>query len=173
MKKDYLIVIDMQNDFVTGVLGSAEAQAIVPAVVDFVKTFKQENIWFTRDTHYENYLDTEEGKKLPVVHCVKDTEGWFVVDELKEALGNVLAYINKESFGYNEWAKIFPDANYINSITLCGVCTDICVVSNALAIKTLYPEVTVRVKADCCAGSTPENHNMALKVMQCCQIDII
>ena len=172
-KKDYLIVVDMQNDFITGALGSAEAQAIVPAVVDLAKSFNPDNICFTRDTHYESYLDTAEGQHLPVKHCIKGSDGWLVIDELKDALGWALAYVNKETFGYSEWAKVFPDVNQIGSITLCGVCTDICVVSNALILKALYPEVPISVVANCCAGVTPEKHEAALETMRSCQINVI
>ena len=172
-KKDYLIVVDMQNDFITGVLGSAEAQAIVPAVVDLVKSFSPDNIWFTRDTHYENYLNTAEGQHLPVEHCIKGSDGWHVIDEVKDAFGGALAYVNKETFGYSDWAKVLPDANQIGSITLCGVCTDICVVSNVLIIKALYPEVPISVVANCCAGVTPEKHEAALETMRSCQINVI
>ena len=170
-KKDYLIVVDMQNDFVTGPLGSAEAQAIVPAVVDFVKTFDKDNVLFTRDTHYANYMQTQEGKNLPVEHCIKGTEGWKVIPQLTNEFNPL--YLNKETFGFSDWGKIFFDPSEINSITLCGVCTDICVVSNALILKALFPEVVIRVKEDCCAGVNVEKHATAIETMKSCQIEVI
>ena len=172
-KKDYLIVVDMQNDFITGALGSAEAQAIVPAVSNLVDTFNPACVYFTRDTHDENYLETEEGKNLPVPHCIKGTDGWSLIPELQEKNDGMLNYINKNSFGFDGWNKILPDSRAINSITLCGVCTDICVVSNALALKALHPEVPMKVVASCCAGSSVENHDAALAVMKATQIQII
>ena len=171
-KKDYLIVVDMQNDFITGSLGSAEAQAIVPAVVDFVKTFDKDNMFFTRDTHYENYMETQEGKNLPVKHCINGTEGWKVIPQLTSEFNPL--YIDKETFGFSNWGKIFlDDSSEINSITLCGVCTDICVISNALILKALFPEVIIRVKEDCCAGVNVERHTAAIETMKSCQIEII
>ena len=172
-----LIVIDMQNDFVTGTLGSAEAQAIVPNVVEKVKKWDGE-IYFTRDTHFDNYLSSLEGQKLPVQHCIVDTEGWHIIDELKDyacnrAQGLVCKkIIDKYTFGYENWNKHFPSAEELE-FELCGLCTDICVVSNALALRMFYPNAKITVDASCCAGVTPESHQAALTTMKMCQINVI
>jgi len=162
-----LIVIDMQNDFVTGSLGTKEAQAIVPNVKKKIQEYvnRGDQIIFTRDTHYSNYLETQEGKMLPVEHCIYDTEGWEIVDEL-EVMNCI--YVNKPSFGWDGWLKL----NY-EEIELIGVCTDICVISNALILKAQFPEVKITVDASCCAGVTPGLHEAALKVMKSCQINVI
>lgn len=162
-----LIVIDMQNDFVTGSLGTKEAQAIVPNVKKKIQEYvnRGDQIIFTRDTHYSNYLETQEGKMLPVEHCIYDTEGWEIVDEL-EVMNCI--YVNKTSFGWDGWLKL----NY-EEIELIGVCTDICVISNALILKAQFPEVKITVDASCCAGVTPGLHEAALKVMKSCQINMI
>lgn len=162
-----LIVIDMQNDFIDGSLGTKEAQAIVPAVAAKIKEYKAAGaqIIFTRDTHHENYLDTAEGKKLPVVHCIEGTQGW----EISSALDTEgCEIIDKPSFGYTGWT------NYdFTEIELIGLCTDICVVSNALILKALFPEVPVRVDSACCAGVTPASHDAALTTMGMCQVEVI
>ena len=162
-----LIVIDMRNDFVTGSLGPKEAQAIVPNVKKKIQEYvnRGDQIIFTRDTHYSNYLETQEGKMLPVEHCIYDTEGWEIVDEL-EVMNCI--YVNKTSFGWDGWLKL----NY-EEIELIGVCTDICVISNALILKAQFPEVKITVDASCCAGVTPGLHEAALKVMKSCQINVI
>lgn len=162
-----LIVIDMQNDFLTGSLGTKEAQAIVPNVKKKIQEYvnRGDQIIFTRDTHYSNYLETQEGKMLPVEHCIYDTEGWEIVDEL-EVMNCI--YVNKTSFGWDGWLKL----NY-EEIELIGVCTDICVISNALILKAQFPEVKITVDASCCAGVTPGLHEAALKVMKSCQINVI
>lgn len=162
-----LIVIDMQNDFVTGSLGTKEAQAIIPNVKKKIQEYvnRGDQIIFTRDTHYSNYLETQEGKMLPVEHCIYDTEGWEIVDEL-EVMNCI--YVNKTSFGWDGWLKL----NY-EEIELIGVCTDICVISNALILKAQFPEVKITVDASCCAGVTPGLHEAALKVMKSCQINVI
>ena len=162
-----LIVIDMQNDFVTGSLGTKEAQAIVPNVKKKIQEYvnRGDQIIFTRDTHYSNYLETQEGNMLPVEHCIYDTEGWEIVDEL-EVMNCI--YVNKTSFGWDGWLKL----NY-EEIELIGVCTDICVISNALILKAQFPEVKITVDASCCAGVTPGLHEAALKVMKSCQINVI
>ena len=162
-----LIVIDMQHDFIDGSLGTKEAQAIVPAVAAKIKEYKAAGaqIIFTRDTHHENYLDTAEGKKLPVVHCIEGTQGW----EISSALDTEgCEIIDKPSFGYTGWT------NYdFTEIELIGLCTDICVVSNALILKALFPEVPVRVDSACCAGVTPASHDAALTTMGMCQVEVI
>ena len=165
----YLIVVDMQNDFISGSLGSDMAKAIVENVVDKVKSFDGEII-FTRDTHADCYLDTMEGKNLPVVHCVKDTDGWQICPELLPYVKNV---IDKVTFGSVDLPNIIAKSGDIESIELCGLCTDICVISNAFVIKANLPEVPVTVDASCCAGVTPESHLAALTTMKMCQVEVI
>ncbi|MBQ6833764.1 MAG: cysteine hydrolase [Lachnospiraceae bacterium] len=171
--KNILIVVDMQKDFVDGSLSTKEAVTIVDTVVKKVKEFDGEVI-FTRDTHYENYMDTQEGKNLPVVHCVKDTDGWQIIPELRELCGerNAKCY-DKPTFGCKVLAEDLKqryDNGEIASVELVGLCTDICVVSNALLIKAFMPELPVSVDSACCAGVTPEKHNAALETMRSCQI---
>lgn len=165
----YLIVVDMQVDFITGVLGSKEAEAIVPSVVEKVKSFDGKVI-FTRDTHFDNYMQTQEGKKLPIPHCIKDTDGWQICDELKPYAETV---IDKVTFGSMELPEILKDSKEsIDEIVLCGLCTDICVISNAMIIKAAFPEVKLTVDASCCAGVTVDNHHTALSAMKAVQIEI-
>lgn len=173
-----LVVVDMQNDFVTGLLGTKEAQAIVPNVKARVESGEFEEIIYTKDTHYSNYLtSTLEGKKLPVEHCIKNTRGWDIIPEL-QTRGIV---VEKDTFGSLDMLGnlnylIFDETNYDNKndeIEVCGLCTDICVVSNVLLIRAMFPNLKIVVRADCCAGSTPELHEAALKVMESCQIDVI
>ena len=166
----HFIVIDMQNDFCTGALANKDAVAIIPRIKAELQKARAEgsNIIFTRDTHSENYLETGEGKHLPVKHCVKDTKGWEVVPELMEETDENTLFIDKLHFGYNGWDKFIKAGD---EVVICGTCTDICVVSNSLAIKAIEG-VEVTVIADCCAGLTPESHEAALKVMDCCQCNI-
>ena len=168
----FLIVVDMQNDFIDGALGTAEAVQIVPNAIKKIKGFSGRVI-FTRDTHEEDYLETQEGQKLPVVHCVKGTYGWQIKDEL-EALRKEPA-IDKPTFGSTELGRFLYEENErepIEEITLIGLCTDICVISNAMLIKAFLPEVVIKVDAACCAGAAPEGHKTALKAMKSCQIEI-
>ena len=167
MKKT-LIVVDMQNDFISGSLGSKEAQAIVPNVQKKIAEYKArgDEVIFTRDTHFENYLETNEGKHLPVKHCIKGTQGWQIADELGNCVG--CDVIDKVTFGYDKWNR-----HYFEAIELVGLCTDICVVSNALILKALFPEIEISVDASCCAGVTPESHKAALTTMKMCQINVI
>ena len=165
----YLIVVDMQNDFISGSLGSDMAKAIVENVVDKVKSFDGEII-FTRDTHADCYLDTMEGKNLPVVHCVKDTDGWQICPELLPYAENV---IDKVTFGSVDLPHIIAKSGDVESIELCGLCTDICVISNAMILKASFPEVKISVDSSCCAGVTQESHNNALLAMKMTQIEII
>ena len=167
-----LVVVDMQNDFIDGVLGTKEAVAIVPDVEEKIKNFDGV-VLFTRDTHETYYLETQEGKRLPVPHCIRDTEGWQIRSEL-EALRKTEP-IDKETFGSTDLAGELVAMNEddeIESITFVGLCTDICVISNALLTKASLPEVPIIVDAKCCAGVTPENHENALKAMEVCQIQI-
>lgn len=165
-----LIVVDMQKDFIDGALGTAEAVSIVPAVKELIKGFEG-TVYFTRDTHFENYMSTEEGKHLPVPHCIKDTEGWQIHPEL-DAL-RTTAPIDKLTFGSRELVALLAEQKDVESITLCGLCTDICVISNALLIKAYYPEIPLYVVANACAGVTPESHQNALSAMKMCQIGIL
>lgn len=167
--KRTLIVIDMQNDFIDGALGTKEAQAIVPNVKKKIEEYKArgDEIIFTRDTHYTDYLNTNEGKHLPVEHCIKDTLGWQISEEL-DTEGRPC--IDKESFGFIYWDMLGDD---IESIEVVGLCTDICVVSNALILKATFPEINITVNASCCAGVTPESHQAALTTMKMCQINVI
>ena len=166
----YLIVVDMQVDFITGVLGSKNAEAIVPNVVEKVKNFDG-TVIFTRDTHFDNYMETQEGKKLPIAHCMKDTIGWQLCEEL---LPYAKTIIDKVTFGSIELPQILKDYDEpIEEIELCGLCTDICVISNAMLLKTAFPEVPISVDSSCCAGVTVESHTTALNAMKAVQISII
>lgn len=170
-----LVVIDMQNDFITGTLGSEQAQKIVPKVVDKVKHWSGE-VFFTQDTHQEDYLETQEGRNLPVSHCIEGTEGWEICAELAEFVKR--EPILKESFG----SLSLPE--YVGAIlrdveeedvtfTLVGLCTDICVIANGMILKAAFPEATVEVDASCCAGVTVESHENALAAMKMCQISVV
>ena len=166
MKKT-LLVIDMQKDFIDGALGTKEAVAIVNNVKKKIAQYQEsgDEIIFTRDTHQQDYLNTNEGKHLPVEHCIEGTDGWQIPKEL-EAPGAL--YIDKPSFGYMKWDKY-----NLEEVEIVGLCTDICVVSNALIIKATYPEIKVTVDASCCAGVTPESHLAALTTMKMCQVEVI
>ena len=170
--KKLLIVVDMQTDFVTGALGTKEAQAIVPVVAEKIKKAKEEgtDVIFTLDTHEENYLDTQEGKQLPVPHCIKNTEGWMLVPQLRPLAGGCMS-VEKPTFGSTRLAHIVGRAGY-DEIELIGLCTDICVISNAMILKASVPETPISVDASCCAGVTPESHANALASMKMCQITI-
>ncbi len=161
-----LIVIDMQNDFIDGSLGSKEAVAIIDKVRDKIEKYKAngERIIFTRDTHMPNYLETNEGKNLPVEHCIKDTFGWEIRKELQVEDALV---IDKPTFGYVNWGEMNFD-----EIEIIGLCTDICVVSNAIILKSNFPEIKITVDSSCCAGVTPESHQSALDTMRMCQIEV-
>ena len=162
-----LIVVDMQNDFITGALGSRCAQAIVENVVNLVKSFDG-RIIFTRDTHSENYLNTQEGRNLPVPHCIKDTHGWQICDELSSFVKEV---VDKITFGSIDLPGMIDPQT--EEVFLCGLCTDICVISNAMIIKAHFPEMKVTVFASCCAGVTPESHKTALNAMKAVQINVV
>lgn len=171
----YLIVVDMQKDFVTGVLGTKEAQQILPAVAAKVQGFDGQVI-FTRDTHQSDYMETQEGRYLPVPHCIEGSDGWQLVDVLEELrIAKSIPVYDKVTFGCPELARDLAGANEqeaIESIELIGVCTDICVVSNALTIKAHLPEVPMYVDPACCAGVTPQAHEAALTTMSSCQIQM-
>lgn len=178
--KKITIVIDMQNDFLTGALANPDAVSIIPSVLEEIK--KADYVMYTRDTHSDNYLKSQEGKNLPVPHCIEGTHGWQIVDELDpNSIADIKMWhiVNKPTFGdVNIWMDMYF-ADLVNwngegvEVTFCGTCTDICVVSNAMIVKSLYPELVVNVKADACAGLTPEKHKAALDVMSSCQINII
>lgn len=165
-----LLVIDMQNDFIDGALGTKEAVAIVPYVKEVIENFDGK-ILFTRDTHFENYMDTQEGHNLPVPHCIKGTEGWEICPELKALCTE--EPIDKITFGSRELPDIVKEMSDLESITLIGLCTDICVISNAMILKAFYPETPIIIDAKACAGVTPESHQTALNAMKMCQIQII
>lgn len=169
--KKLLIVVDMQKDFISGVLGTQQAQEIIPAVLARIENAKKqgETIVFTRDTHEENYLSTQEGKNLPVVHCVKGTDGWQIDERI---YSDGFKIFDKGTFGSIDLAKYVHDGAF-DSVELIGVCTDICVISNAMLIKAFCPEISVSVRSNCCAGVTPDSHNNALKAMATCQIKIL
>lgn len=170
--KEALVVIDMQNDFIDGSLGTAEAQQIVSNVITKIKSFSGD-LYYTRDTHTQSYLNTLEGKHLPVVHCVKNTFGWEIQKEVWEAGSNKNpTIIDKATFGSTELAQLLSQKQY-NRITLIGLCTDICVISNALTIKSFLWETPIVVDASCCAGVTPESHTQALNTMKTCQIEVL
>ena len=169
--RDILLVIDMQNDFIDGALGTAEAVSIVENVVRKVRDFPG-TVIFTRDTHEKGYMDTQEGRNLPVPHCIRGTHGWEICDALLPYAENV---IDKVTFGSSELGPLLKklDAEEpVGGITLVGLCTDICVISNAMISKAFLPEVPVTVDAACCAGVTPESHRNALAAMKMCQIDV-
>ena len=168
--QDFLIVVDMQKDFIDGTLGTKEAEAIVSKVRQKIEGFGGKVI-YTRDTHGEDYLKTQEGQKLPVVHCIRETKGWQISGELPEE--KAYAVIDKPTFGSVELGERLREENdreLIGQVTLVGLCTDICVISNALLIKAFLPEAEIVVDAACCAGVTPESHNTALQAMKSCQI---
>lgn len=166
MKKT-LIVVDMQNDFIDMALGTKEAVAIVPNVKAKIEAYLAagDEIIYTRDTHAENYLETPEGKKLPVPHCVRGTKGWEIAEGL---YAEGCRIIDKPNFGWPRW-----DRENLEQVELVGLCTDICVVSNALIIKAMFPDAEVSVDPRCCAGVTPQTHEAALATMKMCQIQVL
>ena len=173
-----LIVVDMQKDFVDAALGTSEAQAIVPAVCEKIQNFDGEII-VTQDTHQANYLDTQEGRILPVAHCIQNTPGWELDNRVYAAVKSrgdaAIRSVMKPTFGSVELGEYLVDKSReegIEEIVLVGLCTDICVISNALLAKAFLPEVKVTVDAACCAGVTPQSHENALRVMQMCQVNI-
>lgn len=167
-----LIVIDMQNDFINGVLGTKEAVGIVENVKRKIQKYKLEEnvVIFTRDTHTSDYLNTQEGKNLPVEHCIIGTDGWEISKELPVDDSMI---IDKPTFGSTVLAHYLRKIGNVEEIELIGLCTDICVISNAMILKASYPEIPITVDASCCAGVTPESHKNALNAMKMCQINII
>lgn len=171
--KKILVVVDMQNDFIDGALGTREAEAILENVAAKIKEYPQDCIYATRDTHGSDYLKTSEGKYLPVEHCIKGTYGWEIRREIVEAMPEAVI-IDKPAFGSEELTARLREERKQQEIEveLIGLCTDICVVTNALLIKTALPETVVKVDASCCAGVTPESHNAALLTMKMCQVEV-
>lgn len=167
-----LVAVDMQNDFIDGALGTKEAQEMLPRAVEKVKGFDGK-VLFTRDTHGEDYLETQEGKKLPVKHCIRDTEGWQIHESLRPYCTE--PPVDKVTFGSVELGRRMAQwdrEEKIDSIELIGLCTDICVIANAMILKAFLPETEISVDSACCAGVTPESHARALKAMEACQITI-
>ena len=178
----YLIVVDMQNDFISGALGTDEAKAILPGVIDKVgQAIGKKRIYLTKDTHFDSYLETQEGQKLPVPHCIEGTKGWEIAGELLDlfysrGIEPEKIIEHKNTFAAVELAKTLKFRNQrfaISEIEIIGLCTDICVISNALLLKAFLPEVKIKVDAACCAGVTPESHQNALAAMKMCHIDIV
>lgn len=169
--KRLLVVVDMQNDFVDGSLGTKEAEAIVPAVKEKIEAYKArgDEVVFTMDTHYDNYLETLEGKSLPVKHCIEGSKGWELCTALEGFEGS---RFEKPTFGSVSLARYVGEGKY-EAIELVGLCTDICVISNALILKAVLPGTPISVDAACCAGVTPESHENAIKAMKLCQIEIV
>ncbi len=171
---ELLVVVDMQKDFIDGSLGTQEAQAIVGPVKKMIQEFSGEVV-YTMDTHGENYLSTQEGSNLPVIHCVKGTEGWELEDSIKTLVHNNRIF-EKPGFGsmdLAEYVKIQYGRGKVGKVILVGLCTDICVISNAMLIKAATPELEVEVKSECCAGVTPASHRNALEAMKMCQIRVV
>jgi len=167
-----LIVVDMQNDFIDGVLGSASALKIVDSVSQKIADYRDTKspVIFTRDTHNGEYLKTQEGKNLPIPHCIHNTDGWNISSKL-DARDSLI--VDKQSFGSLDLAKAISGYEALTEIELIGLCTDICVISNALILKAAFPEVKITVDASCCAGITPESHKNALNSMKMCQVSVI
>ena len=175
--KKILVVVDMQNDFINGSLGTPEAQAILPRVIEKIKNEEDGTLFiFTRDTHTENYLNTQEGKKLPVKHCIKDTYGWEIAPGIMDLFNFQPFIVDKPIFGSTELMSLLSSAIGVQEDTViefCGLCTDICVVSNALMAKSCFPEVSIIVDSKLCAGVTPASHEAALTTMKMCQIEVL
>lgn len=175
-KTKVLVIVDVQNDFVDGALGSPEAEKIIPALVEKIRNFDGD-IFVTMDTHGENYLDTFEGERLPIPHCIRKTDGWRLYPAVKEALkGKDVAYCYKNTFGASTLGDdivYFGAATCVPDIEIVGLCTDICVIANALLLRTYFPNSKITVDSACCAGTTVEKHKAALDVMRSCQIDVI
>ncbi|MBQ5321408.1 MAG: cysteine hydrolase [Oscillospiraceae bacterium] len=172
--KKFLVVVDIQNDFVSGALGTGEAEALISGAAEYIRSFDGE-IFVTLDTHFSDYLKTAEGEKLPVEHCIKDSDGWRLDREIEEALsGKNYTLVEKVTFGSVDLPDFIKEAAGEEEfeIELIGLCTDICVVSNALILKANFPESEISVIERLCAGVTPEKHKAAIETMRSCQINI-
>lgn len=172
-----LIVVDMQNDFIDGSLANPSAQEIIPNVIKKIQDFNGDLIIFTRDCHQDNYLETTEGKLLPIEHCIENTHGWQIHSDLMKVANEhpkPFYVVDKPTFGYKDWSTFFERHN-INptEIEIIGTCTDICVVSNTLILKAEYPDASITVDAACCVGLTKEKHTAALDVMKSCQVRVV
>lgn len=172
--KRILVVVDVQNDFVSGALGTPEAEAILPAVVEKIRSYPQGQVIATRDTHTADYLSTQEGRLLPVEHCIEGTPGWEIVPQVARALKGAKV-VDKPTFGSVALAELLLQRNEEEplEVELVGLCTDICVVSNALLLKAFLPEVPITVDSRCCAGVTPERHRAALDTLRSCQVTVL
>ena len=169
---DILVVVDMQKDFISGALGTKEALAIVPRVAEKIVQAKKagKTIVFTRDTHHKNYLDTQEGKNLPVPHCIENTDGWQI-DPALDTAGAMI--FDKPSFGSEALVRYLKSLPDLQSAEFVGLCTDICVISNAMVLRAAFPEVEIEIRSDCCAGVTPQSHQTALDALRACQFTIV
>lgn len=172
-----LIVVDLQNDFTTGALGNEQCAAAAAKAAEKIREFRKEGfpIFATLDTHSENYMETREGKALPVIHCVKGTPGHDLDPIVAEALGDEYIPVEKVTFGSKDLPRIIcenTDADKIEEFQVIGVCTDICVISNAMILRAFFPETPIRIISDCCGGVTPDSHNNALEAMRMCQMII-
>lgn len=172
--KNILVVVDLQKDFITGALGTAETVAILPKAINKIKGFKGD-VLYTMDTHSEDYLNTREGRRLPVAHCIKGTEGWRLAPEIEAVKEKDAPVFEKPTFGSTDLASFIAETYGEEElhIELIGLCTDICVISNAMLLKAALPEADITVDSSCCAGVTPASHQNALEAMKVCQIDII
>ncbi len=178
--KRILVIVDVQNDFITGSLGNAECQAVIPNIINVIKDGDYQRIILTRDTHHEDYLNTLEGKNLPVTHCIEKTEGWLVNEEVLNAIcekSYQYHFIDKPTFGSLELGKTlyeeYTENNMDIQVDFVGVCTGICVISNVLIAKTYCPEAMIRVIENACACVTTESHKTAIDAMKLCQVEII
>ncbi|WP_295919731.1 isochorismatase family cysteine hydrolase [Anaerovibrio lipolyticus] len=169
MSSKCIVIVDMQNDFIDGALGTDEAQEMLPKLVNKLGTVRGVDLIFTQDTHHKDYLSTQEGKNLPVEHCIEGEKGWEICSALQPYLDKAKAVIKKPAFGSMELPSLVKE---YDEVELVGLCTDICVISNAMILKAASPEQKIAVDASCCAGVTPESHEGALKAMKMCQIEI-
>lgn len=179
--KKYLVVVDMQNDFIDGSLGTPEARAVVSAVCEKIRQYPADHVIATRDTHQADYLQTSEGKYLPVEHCIHGTWGWEICEEVSSSMPKA-HIVDKPTFGSMQLAELLKGLAKEHApeegkeapleIELAGLCTDICVVTNALLLKTALPDAVIRVDGNCCAGVTPESHRAALLTMKMCQVEV-
>lgn len=169
MSSKCIVIVDMQNDFIDGALGTKEAQEMLPKLVEKLGNVQDADLIFTQDTHHKDYLSTQEGKNLPVEHCIEGEKGWEICSALQPYLDKAKAVIKKPAFGSMELPSLVKE---YDEVELVGLCTDICVISNAMILKAASPEQKIAVDASCCAGVTPESHEGALKAMKMCQIEI-